>query len=111
MARAKDVGRPVEHFYEAARQVTPLVEAATPFEDKPPVSAHGPSTSKGSRARTGHHPCGVKLFSLAEDDSEGIHPFIRARCGTRGAGARQDPRRSRALYGTALNSGQVFPAR
>jgi len=87
MARAKQVGRPVEHFYEAARQITLLVEAASPFEDTPRVSAHGLQAAT-SRARERIIHMWRQALSLADADREVIHPFIRARCGTRGAGAR-----------------------
>jgi hypothetical protein len=79
------------HFYEAARQVTPLVVADSIVVDKPPVSARPLQPAKGD-ARTGQKSGrGVKLSFPAETHSEVTHPFMRALRGTSRAGARYDP--------------------
>ena len=41
------VDRAMGHFYEAARQVTPLVVADSVIADRPPLSVHSPSPGRG----------------------------------------------------------------
>ena len=76
------------HFYEAARQVTPLVVAFSVIADRPPVSAHSPSTSQGMCARTGF----VVLPRRQATDLARSFTLLSALCMARlRAGARYDP--------------------
>ena len=93
----------VGHFYEAARQVTRFVVADSVIANRPPVSAHGSSTSQEMCARTGSSRLIVKPIT-----SRGPSHFY-ARSVWHDIAPAHDTirRRRRALYGTALDSGHM----
>jgi hypothetical protein len=76
--------------------------------DRPPVSAHGPSTRQGLCARTGLFLAAVVKPLTSRGPSHfyarsAWHEFVPAHDTIR--------RRRRALYGTALKSGHMFSSR
>jgi hypothetical protein len=93
----------MRHFYEAARQVTRFVVADSAIPDRPPVSAHGPSTSQDVRANEFASRLVVKPLTSRGPSHfyarSAWHDIVPAHDTIRG--------RRRALYGTALESGHM----